>query len=109
MIDGIPIPLAGGGLGAILLIVFFPYLQMARGKLVSRAELEAEERDHERQMQLAAHDRDEWRAESRLRDQHIVELTEQNTMLLREIAPTLNSFLASLRQAANEVKAGDET
>lgn len=39
------------------------------------------------------HDRDEWRAEGRIKDQHIAELTEQNNILLREIGPTMTSFL----------------
>ena len=45
------------------------------------------------------HDRDEWRAESRVKDQQILELTEQNQKMLNAFGPTLTDFLAGLRRA----------
>lgn len=45
------------------------------------------------------HDRDEWRAESRVKDQQILELTEQNRAMLNAFGPTLTDFLAGLRRA----------
>jgi hypothetical protein len=45
------------------------------------------------------HDRDEWRAESRVKDQQILELTEQNKAMLNAFGPTLTDFLAGLRRA----------
>lgn len=45
------------------------------------------------------HDRDEWRAESRIKDQQILELTEQNKAMLNAFGPTLTDFLAGLRRA----------
>jgi hypothetical protein len=47
----------------------------------------------------ATHDRDEWRAESRVKDQQILELTEQNKAMLNAFGPTLTDFLAGLRRA----------
>lgn len=45
------------------------------------------------------HDRDEWRTESRLKDQQILELTQQNQKMLNAFGPTLTDFLAGLRRA----------
>ena len=47
----------------------------------------------------AIHDRDEWRSESRVKDQQILELTEQNQKMLNAFGPTLTDFLAGLRRA----------
>ena len=78
---GIPIgaltPVGLVGVGVILIFT---------GLLVPRRNL----RDVE-------HDRDEWRAEGRIKDQHIAELTEQNNILLREIGPTMTSFLRTFQ------------
>ena len=46
------------------------------------------------------HDRDQWRAESRIKDQQFQELLEQNGLLLHEIGPTLTRFLAAMREEA---------
>ena len=45
------------------------------------------------------HDRDEWRSESRVKDQQILELTEQNQKMLNAFGPTLTDFLSGLRRA----------
>jgi hypothetical protein len=46
-----------------------------------------------------AHEADQWRTESRIKDQQILELTEQNRAMLRAFGPTLTDFLAGLRRA----------
>ena len=105
-INGVPLS-ALTPLGALCLVLAFPYLQIARGKLVPKSTLDAMERDHVREVEILSHDRDEWRTEGRVKDQHIAELTDQNSIMLREIAPTMNSFLASLRTAAAEARLKD--
>lgn len=45
------------------------------------------------------HDRNEWRAESRVKDQQITELTDQNVKMLNAFGPTLTDFLSGLRRA----------
>jgi hypothetical protein len=55
-----------------------------------------------------AHEADEWRTESRIKDQQIHELTEQNTAMLRAFGPTLTDFLRGLRQAAERTNEVDE-
>ena len=47
-----------------------------------------------------AHEADEWRAESRVKDQQSHELTEQNSAMLKAFGPTLTDFLQGLRRAA---------
>lgn len=57
------------------------------------------------------HDRDEWRSESRVKDQQILELTEQNNKMLNAFGPTLTDFLRSLRRAgveARDPESGDQ-
>lgn len=50
------------------------------------------------------HDRNEWRAESRVKDQQVVELQEQNAKMLNAFGPTLTDFLRSLRRAGVEAR-----
>lgn len=45
-----------------------------------------------------AHEVDQWRTESRIKDQQILELTEQNTKMLNAFGPTLADFLRSIRR-----------
>lgn len=47
-----------------------------------------------------AHEADEWRAEARIKDQQIHELTEQNTVMLREFGPTVTALLRGIRDQA---------
>ena len=48
MFEGIPIELALGGQGLLILAAVFPYLQIGRGKLVPVSFLEAERQNSER-------------------------------------------------------------
>lgn len=45
------------------------------------------------------HEANEWRTESRIKDQQILELTEQNRAMLNAFGPTLTDFLQGLRRA----------
>lgn len=99
MLD-LPLPLAGGGLAGLLVVVFFPYIQMARGRLVPRSTLEAQERIHEREIEDLCHDRDEWRTAHRLSEQGRGEERENTTVLVRELGIT-NDALRSLKEAAD--------
>jgi hypothetical protein len=53
---------------------------------------------------VPSHDRDEWRAESRIKDQTIHEMTEQNTAMLREFGPTVTDLLRGIRRQADAVE-----
>lgn len=59
-----------------------------------------------------AHEASEWRTESRIKDQQILELTTQNQMMLKAFGPTLTDFLQGLRRAgvgsAPEVRERDD-
>ena len=89
---GIPVStLAPAALcGIFVLLVFF-------GKLIPRSTYDDK-----------AHEASEWRTESRIKDQQILELTEQNAKMLNAFGPTLTDFLASLRKRATEDQGGDD-
>ena len=87
MIDGIPIALLNGA-GAAGLVLLIGWL-IATGKWVPR-----------RTYDDKCHESDEWRAESRLKDQQLHEAMEQNSALLHEIGPTLADFLREMRAKA---------
>lgn len=62
---------------------------MRRGKLVPRSSLDD-----------ALHDRDEWRAESRIKDMHIAEKDKQLSHLA-EVGETQKSVLSALSKLSN--------
>lgn len=49
-----------------------------------------------------AHEADQWRAESRIKDQQIHELAEQNTALLHDFGPTILSLMQGIRKTAEQ-------
>lgn len=78
------------GIGVVSAVVLFA-LGLATSRLFTR-----------RQYDEVIHDRDEWRTESRIKDQRINELVEQNNILLRDIAPAMTSFMAALQRAGKD-------
>lgn len=118
MLEGIPVSLLDGvGVVAVVLLLG---LMIATGGLHTRGQVRRLEEAHARELQRLEtqqqrevddtnHDRDEWRAESRIKDQHIIELTEQNTALLETVGPTLTNFLEGMRQVAEQRRGGDPT
>ena len=85
--DGIPVASLLDGVGVVGIIVLVG-LGFASGRLYTK-----------RQYDDVIHDRDEWRAEGRLKDQLITELVEQNNILLRDIAPAMTAYMAALERA----------
>lgn len=83
MLDGIPLT-ALGPAGAILALVMFPYLQLARGKLVPRSALEDERQDT-----------DLWRQAHSVSEAARLTLSDQVTELL-EHARTTDALLRSI-------------
>ena len=69
------------------------------GLLVPRKAVNDMIANHNRALDDVIHDRDEWRAEARLKDQQVAELGEQNTILLREIGPGMKDFMEALQRA----------
>jgi hypothetical protein len=55
-----------------------------------------------------AHEADQWRTESRIKDQQILELTEQNAKMLNAFGPTLTDFLKGLRRAGVGGSVGED-
>lgn len=76
------------GVGSGWAVVVLGVVMLMRGQIVPR-------KTHED----ALHDRDQWRTESRIKDQTIADLTEQNADMLNAFGPTLTDFLEGLRRA----------
>ena len=91
MIDGFPTYILDG-LGTVGLCVLFVFA-LAKGWIVTRRELEQ-----------AHHEANEWRSESRIKDQHIAELDEQ-IRLLGEVGRTVEQAFKEL-QAEKERREG---
>lgn len=89
MIDGIAIPDIGLGLGWVVAFLFV--VALLRGRLATRSALDD-----------VIHDRDEWRAESRIKDAQITE-KDQQLRHMGEVGRTAEAILGALqRNAAKE-------
>lgn len=64
------------GLGTVAVVLAGAWF-LFTGRVVTRREVEQMQRNHDRELDDIAHDRDEWRAESRIKDQQIAEKDEQ--------------------------------
>lgn len=83
--DGIPIDV--GGIGVVGVIFLF-CMGLATGRLFVK-----------RQYDEVSHDRDEWRAESRIKDQQILERDEQ-LRHLSEVGTTVEAIMRSIQSRA---------
>ena len=70
--EGVPIGAFTNGIGVVT-VVLIVFWMLATNRLHTHGEFERMERDHLREVEDLAHDRDEWRAEGRLKDQQIDE------------------------------------
>jgi hypothetical protein len=95
IVDGIPVSLLDG-VGVVGVVVFVGWLIMT-GRWVPR-----------RTYDDKVHEADEWRIESRIKDQQVKELSEQNEMMLKAFGPTLTDFLQSLRKAGLEARSAED-
>lgn len=94
MIDGLPIA-AVDGVGVVGLCVLI-VIGFATGRVYTK-----------RQYDDKSAETTEWRTESRIKDQQILELTEQNTKMLTGFN-ALADFLAGLRRAGIGTREGGE-
>lgn len=89
--DGIPAFLAGGGITGVLYILFLPYIQMARGKLVPRSAIDDERADTEK-----------WRQAHEVSEKARIELIAQGREMSAQVseslehARTVEAFLKAL-------------
>lgn len=93
MIDGIPLQWTPVGL--LCFVLAFPYLQMARGKLVPKSSVDQLEKIYVREIEDISHDRGEWRAAHRISETARADAASQVQELL-EHARTTDSFIRSL-------------
>lgn len=96
MIEGLPWPAWLGIAGTGWAIVTLYTVAILRGRIVPR-------KTHEDTI----HESQEWRTESRIKDQQIAELTDQNSKMLNAFGPTLTDFLRGLRRAGLGTEDGD--
>ena len=84
LVDGVPISTVGG-IGGLLILLF---IMLANGRLFTRS-----------QHDDAIHDRDEWRAESRLKDAQIAEKDEQLRQLA-EVGRAVNAVMRAIQKGS---------
>lgn len=91
MIEGLPLSTLTP-IGLLVLVAVFPYLQMARGKLVPRSTLDD-----------VIHDRDEWRASHRISETARQVSADQVSELL-EHARTTDAFIRAFPHPGGRVE-----
>lgn len=96
--DAIPIGALTNGIGVVgvVLLVFW---MISRGTLHTDREWQQLVASHLRELQDVAHDRDEWRTESRIKDQQIDEQSLQ-LRALTEVGTTMQAVLQALHSLA---------
>ena len=104
MIEGVPVEaLNGAGVVGIALLVA---IAIARGWLVTAREVERIETSAREALEKAEHDRDEWRAESRIKDAQIGVKDEQirerdrQISALSEVGDLLTDLFRTMKRLA---------
>lgn len=97
--DTIPIGALTNGIGVVGVILIVFYLIAVRQTLHTDAEFKRLVDAHKRELEDIAHDRDEWRTESRIKDQ---QLDEQSVQLryLAEVGKTVEAVLTAIHSIA---------
>lgn len=102
MLESIPWGQVGIGSGWALVAVFVVYIY--RGKLHTDPEWERMVKDHQREIEDVAHDRNEWRTAHRISEQARLEERENTRDLITSFGSTLTGFLDGFRKAAQEAQ-----
>lgn len=96
------------GVGVVGVVVIVGFLVWT-GRLIPKATHDREIAYLTTRIEDEQHEKTEWRTESRVKDQQILELTDQNRAMLTALGPTLADFLKSLRRVVTQrAIAGDE-
>lgn len=93
-----PLVLANG-VGVVGVVLIVGWLVWT-GRLIPKATHDREIAYLKERIEDEQHTGAEWRTESRIKDQQLLEVTEQNTKMLTAFGPTLTDFLRSLRRIA---------
>lgn len=101
---GIPLDVLGIGSGWLLLCLFLIgfYRAMANGRLVTRREADGIEEAAARAVERAEHDRDEWRAEGRIKDAQLAE-KDQQLAHMAEVGQLVRDIMRALQRTSREV------
>lgn len=94
-ITEIPVVLANG-IGVVGVCLIVAWLVWS-GRLIPKATHDREVGYLTQRIEDEQHEKTEWRTESRVKDQQILELSDQNRAMLTAFGPTLSDFLRSLR------------
>src|SRR5688500_320591 len=93
------------GVGDVIVVLILFWL-LATGRTKPRADVDNLVTAYDKQVAALKervedeqHEKGEWRTESRLKDQTLSELNQQNRAMLDAFGPTLTDFLQSLRRA----------
>lgn len=97
MLGDIPIPITGGAIGLLIFVIAYPYIQMARGALVPRATLQAQERAHERELSAEREEKVYWRG-----------LAAENTAQVSELMEHSRTTAAVLESIGNHAAEGGD-
>lgn len=89
---------SGAGWAAFLTLVFLVLRAVVKGDWIPRS-------THERELDAAQHDANEWRAEGRIKDQVIGVDLAQIKRTTEETGSTLHHFISAAQEVAN--KRGD--
>jgi hypothetical protein len=104
----LPWPAITAASGGWVLTAAFVYAVLS-GRLVPRSTLDSQVTMLNERIDDEQHEKSEWRTESRLKDQTVSELSDQNRAMLNAFGPTLTDFLSSLRRAGvGPTNSGDE-
>lgn len=94
---GLTPPVIGAGTGWLLLVI-----GLVTGRLIPKwahdERLNAIREVYQRQVDEIAHDRQEWRAESRIKDAVVSELQDSNRQLVNEVGGTVVEILNAVKK-----------
>jgi hypothetical protein len=89
MIEGFPWPVWTSVMSVSFSVNVYFFVLLMRGRLMVR-------REHERALDAETHEKNEWRAESRIKDQQIAEKDEQ-LRHLAEVGRVMNAVLRAIQ------------
>ena len=104
-VAGIPLDALGIGSGWLLLCLFLIgfYRAMSNGRLITRREADGIEEAASQAVERAEHDRDEWRAEGRIKDAQIAE-KDQQLAHMAEVGQLVRDIMRALQRTSREVE-----
>jgi len=95
----------GDQLGVVGLCILF-VIALATGRLYTKSQVDRAQKSADDAVERAEHDRDEWRTESRIKDQQLMEKDDQ-LRHLAEVGELQKSLVTEVRAIAHERRRQD--